>query len=65
MSGSINAAEIKNPADLEMTAIRQNVKINVKKLSESTPILRRRVKRGELKVVGGIYHLTTGLVEIV
>jgi carbonic anhydrase len=61
----VKSTEIKNPADLEMTAIRQNVKINVKKLSESTPILRRRVKRGELKVVGGIYHLTTGLVEIV
>jgi carbonic anhydrase len=37
----------------------------VKKLSESEPILSKYVKSGELKVVGAVYDLATGKVEMV
>ncbi|MGO8911875.1 MAG: carbonic anhydrase [Bradyrhizobium sp.] len=46
-------------------AIRQNVIDNVAKLSSATPILSAAVEQGKLKVVGGIYRLRDGRVEMV
>ena len=43
----------------------QNVRMNMAKLATSTPILRRAVDSGSLKVVGGVYQLDTGKVELV
>lgn len=43
---------------------RANVRRNVALLERATPILRQRVKAGTLKVVGGVYHLDTGEVEL-
>lgn len=42
-----------------------NIRINVRKLQESNPIIAEKVATGDLKVVGGIYHLDTGRVEMV
>ena len=52
-------------SNLELAAVRENVLINVNKLRNATPVLRRRVKNDQLKVVGGIYHLDTGRVELI
>jgi carbonic anhydrase len=46
-------------------AIRQNVLDNVAKLSAATPILSAAVEQHKLKVVGGVYGLKDGRVEIV
>jgi carbonic anhydrase len=46
-------------------AIRQNVVDNVAKLKSATPILSASVEQGKLKVVGGIYRLTDGRVDMV
>jgi carbonic anhydrase len=46
-------------------AIRQNVVDNVAKLKSATPILSAAVASGKLKVVGGIYRLRDGRVDIV
>ena len=46
-------------------AIRQNVIDNVAKLKSATPILSAAVDEKKLKVVGGIYRLKTGKVEMV
>lgn len=46
-------------------AIRQNVIDNVARLSSATPILSAAVEQGKLKVVGGIYRLRDGRVEMV
>jgi carbonic anhydrase len=46
-------------------AIRQNVIDNVAKLRAETPILSAAVEQGKLKVVGGIYRLRDGRVEMV
>src|ERR1700732_2432345 len=46
-------------------AIRQNVIDNVAKLGAATPILKAAVEQGKLKVVGGIYRLNDGRVEMV
>jgi carbonic anhydrase len=51
-----------NPLD---NAIRQNVIDTVAKLKSATPILSAAVEQGKLKVVGGIYRLTDGRVDMV
>jgi carbonic anhydrase len=46
-------------------AIRQNVTDNVAKLRAATPILSAAAEQGKLKVVGGIYRLKDGEVDMV
>ena len=46
-------------------AIRQNVIDNVAKLRSATPILSAAVEQNKIKVVGGIYRLKDGRVEMV
>jgi carbonic anhydrase len=51
--------------DTLKNAIRQNVIDNVAKLKSATPILSAAVEQNKLKVVGGIYRLKNGRVEMV
>jgi carbonic anhydrase len=51
-----------NPLD---NAIRQNVIDNVAKLKSATPILNSAVEQGKLKVVGGVYRLGDGRVDMI
>ena len=53
------------PGDPLANATRQNVIDNVAKLKTATPILSAAVDQGKLKVVGGIYRLDNGKVELV
>jgi carbonic anhydrase len=46
-------------------AIRQNVVDNVAKLSSATPILSAAVEQKKLKVVGGVYRLKDGKIDMV
>ena len=46
-------------------AIRQNVQDNVAKLKAATPILSAAVEQNKLRVVGGIYRLKDGKVDMV
>lgn len=65
LSPAVTAAMKTKPANLELAAVRENVLINVNKLRNATPILRRRVQNGQLKVVGGVYDLDTGRVDLI
>jgi len=51
--------------DALANAIKQNVIDTVAKLKSSTPILSAAVEQGKLKVVGGIYRLRDGKVDMV
>jgi carbonic anhydrase len=53
------------PGDPLGNAIRQNVINNVANLKAATPILDAAVTQQKLKIVGGIYRLATGRVELV
>ena len=55
----------KQGGNLAYETVKENVKLNVVELSQSTPIMRRLVAEGKLKVVGGIYDLNTGKVSLV
>jgi carbonic anhydrase len=52
------------PGDIYANATRENVKIGVEKLRNLQPIIAPRVKQGSVKVVGGVYDLHTGKVEL-
>jgi carbonic anhydrase len=51
--------------DLLANATAQNVRLTVKKLSSSTPILQEAIEAGKLKIVGGVYNLQDGRVNLV
>ena len=52
------------PGDLLANAIRHNVALNVEKLKSAAPILKSFVDDKKINVVGGIYELKTGRVEL-
>lgn len=45
-------------------AVAENVRLNAKRLRESTPILHEAVSKGEAQIVGGIYDLSNGKVTL-
>lgn len=53
------------PGDLLANATAQNVRLTVKKLSSATPILQEAIEAGKLKIVGGVYDLQDGRVDLV
>lgn len=58
------AAQNHNGTLIQPTTI-QNIRQNVLRLQEATPILSNAVQAGKVKVVGGLYELETGRVELV
>jgi carbonic anhydrase len=54
-----------SPGNPLNNAIRQNVIDNVAKLKSATPILNSAVEQGKLKVMGGIYRLGDGRVDMI
>lgn len=52
------------PGDKLENAIRANVKRGVDRLDDLQPIIQPAVKSGKLKVVGGVYDLATGRVQM-
>jgi carbonic anhydrase len=58
-------AVLSQGGDTLVKAIRQNVIDNVAKLSAATPILSTAVEAHKLRVVGGVYGLKDGRVEMV
>jgi carbonic anhydrase len=55
----------RTPGDLLERAIRFNVEHVVEQLRSSEPILAPRVRSGRLRIVGGLYDLETGAVQLI
>jgi carbonic anhydrase len=53
------------PGNKLANVIKANVVEGVRRLHGLEPILAKLVRAGELKVAGGVYHLSTGKVELV
>jgi carbonic anhydrase len=51
--------------DMLANAIRRNVTLNVEKLTSATPILKSFADDKKIRVVGAVYELKTGRVELV
>ena len=65
LSPAVEGAIKKSPEDLADAATRENIRLNVVKLRTAPPILSKRVRDGQLKVVGGLYEIKTGHVELI
>ena len=52
------------PGDMLANAIRRNVALNVDKLKNAAPILKAAVDDKKIRVVGGVYELKTGKVQL-
>jgi carbonic anhydrase len=57
-------ATLNQPGNALNNAIRQNVLLNVEKLKVATPIISQFVADKKVRVVGGLYQLDTGRVEV-
>jgi carbonic anhydrase len=58
-------ASADQPGDKLANAIRRNVKDVTAKLKSATPIISAAAADGKIKIVGGIYRLASGKVELV
>lgn len=65
LAPAVRQSQAAGAKDLLIDATVNNVRMNMRKLQQANPILAERVANRQLKVVGGIYHLDTGKVEIV
>jgi carbonic anhydrase len=62
---AVEAVKGESGGDMLANAIRSNVKLNVEKLKAATPILSAAVDDQKLRVVGGVYRLTSGKVDLI
>jgi carbonic anhydrase len=53
----------KEPGDPVANAIRDNIQLVVKQIRDSQPVMAELQAKGQLKVLGALYHLDTGHVE--
>lgn len=53
------------PGNLLENAIEENVRLNVEKLMTATPLLNAAVSAGRVRVVGGVYRLGSGQVDLI
>jgi carbonic anhydrase len=63
LTPAVQAAQ-KQPGDLLANAIRSNVAMTVDRLKTTAPILKAAVDDKKIRVVGGVYELKTGRVEL-
>jgi len=52
-----------NESDASQKALLSNIIFTVSSLDESRPVLSEAVKKGELKIVGAVYDLSSGKVQ--
>ena len=57
---AVIAAHGRHPSDLVAAAIEENVRLNVKRLIDDTPIMSDALAAKKIDVVGGIYDIATG-----
>lgn len=61
---AVAAAQARNPADPLDEAIAENVRVNVRRLQEATPVVAEAVQSGRVKIVGGVYDIASGKVAM-
>jgi carbonic anhydrase len=65
MKPGIESAVRQSGEDLEQRAVIENVRHNVEVLKQAKPILADMVTKNAIRVVGGVYDLATGKVNLV
>jgi carbonic anhydrase len=62
---AVIAAHGKHPSDLVAATIEENVRLNMKRLIEDTPILTDALAAKRIAISGGVYDIATGKVGLV
>jgi carbonic anhydrase len=57
-------AALDQPGPTAELAVKQNVILNVEKLKKATPIISKLVEEKNIRIVGAVYNLDSGLVEL-
>lgn len=63
IASAVRFAEVM-PGDLSTNTINENVRLTAAKVANSSPIIHSKVQAGAVKVVGGVYELSTGRVSL-
>jgi len=63
MKPGIEPALAGNPAEVAARAVEANVRYTMTRLLESGPVLPEMVAKGQLRIAGGVYELSTGAVR--
>jgi carbonic anhydrase len=56
---------VNQPGDRLLNATKENIRRNVATLKAAAPIVSAAVSEGRVQVVGGLYRLETGQVELI
>jgi carbonic anhydrase len=64
ISPAVDAVQGK-PGDTLANAVKENVILTVDKLKKAAPILSKAVEENKIKVVGAVYNLASGKIELV
>ncbi len=56
-------AKEQHPHDLLDAAIRENIRMQVEQLKNLEPVLAKRIRQGNITIIGALYNLETGEVE--
>jgi carbonic anhydrase len=62
---AVIAAHGKHPSDLVAATIEENVRLNVKRLIEDTPILSDALAAKKIAISGGVYDIASGKVNLI
>ncbi len=62
---AVELAKKRKPTNLLDEAIVENVRYNVSRLQRARPIITDKVREGKIRVVGGVYEIATGKVQLV
>ena len=62
---AVIAAHARHPSDLVAAAIEENVRLNVKRLIDDTPIVADALAAEKIAISGGIYDIATGKVGLI
>ena len=61
---AVEQAKKSNPANLLEASIAENVRLNVGRLNTAEPIMKEAASSQQIRVVGGVYEIAPGKVEI-
>jgi carbonic anhydrase len=61
---AVERAKAASPASLLEASIAENVRLNVERLTTAEPIMKEAASAQQIRVVGGVYEIATGKVEL-
>jgi len=62
-AGQVDGEANSSNKDMVAKTVANNVLLTIDRIREKSPILKEMEDNGEIKIVGGVYHLSTGKVE--